>query len=322
MVADCSSARAQLAERVEENEARFAKYRDAREANKAELKSAFGSGTVQYLVDESPTSAPIRVLDADLQVFWDAPKYRVHLVYEEKLSEAVKQAGVSAQEFEKWVPANVSERIIIYDGSKITAVEFDRDRNCQGTIYFGFAKMAVMRTAGFPFEDPVSLWSQALNIEGLDAKNTKLTPLENGGCVGLLQKNTYRMKFFFLNDFGYDLRRVSSYRTGETQPFRDYMLKWGESNGAHYVQRFTNTVTSASRDTGSSFQASRKLSVEYARFEANREIDPSVFDLASISIPEKTRFFDKRSSVEGGPKELIFSKGTLVDARTYGAISD
>lgn len=287
---------------------------EARKANTSQLRTAFGDGRVNFVVHESEHKAPVTVLDADIQIFFDAPKFRVHLLYEEKRNEARPVEGQSDQEFEKWVPSNTAERIIIYDGSKIFSVDFDRARKCEGTIYFGFAKMAVMRTAGFPFEDPVTLWSQALNMEGLDRRYTQITPLATGGFLGQLTKNTYRMKFFFLDDFGYDLRRVSSYRTGETQPFRDYLLNWSESNDVYYVRRFANTVTSASHDTGSAFQITRKLSVEYTTFDANIEIDPSVFTLSSIDIPDGSRFLDKRSSVNGGPKELIYQDSELTNA--------
>ncbi|MCR9292270.1 MAG: hypothetical protein NXI32_06090 [bacterium] len=288
----------------------------ARDSNAAQLNSAFGVGKIQYTVHEADQPEPVVVLDADIQMFFDQPKYRVHLVYEQKLNESVRVQGQNEEDFERWSPSSLAEQVVMYDGEQIVSIECDHDRNCTGTIYFGFAKMAVMRNAGFPFEDPVSLWSQALHLEGLDLKNTSLTPLEQGGFVGLLSKNTYRMKFFVLDQFGYDLRRVSSYRIGETQPFRDYLLDWGESNGLHYVRRFTNVVTSANRDTGSNVQTVRKLSIEYSHFEANIPVSEEVFSLTAMGVPEGTPFLDKRSTVDGGPKELLFSNGSLQEANT------
>lgn len=286
---------------------------EARDENAQKLRTAFGAGRLKYVVTEPNEEIPVTVLDADLQIFYDAPKYRVHLLYDQKLSENVRPSGQNGEEVQKWLPSNVAEQVVIYDGEQIFSVEFFRDNSCLGTIYFGFAKMAVMRSAGFPFEDPVNLWSQALNVESLDLANTSITPIDDGGCVGLLSKNTYQMKFFFLDDFGYDLRRVSSYRTGETQPFRDFLLSWGKSNGAHYVQRFANTVTSANGDTGSTAQTKRKLSVEYDQFQANIDIAPEVFTLSSVPMPNGTQFLDKRSSVEGGPRELVFRDSQLVE---------
>lgn len=294
------------------------KMQQARDKNLSALQTAFGSGKAYFEVHESADDEPLTVLDADVQIFWDSPKFRLHLAYETNLTESVRRDGQREENFEKWSPSNIGERVIIYDGSQILSVEFDREGNCQGTIYFGFAKMAVMRNAGFPFEDPIRLWTQALNVEGLDLKNTEMTPLGNGGLIGLLQKNTYRMRFVLFDKFGYDLRRVSSYRTGESQPFRDYTMNWEPSGDAFYIQRFTNTVTSASHDTGSDFQASRRRIIEYSKFQSNVELDPTVFELSSVNIPDGTEFLDKRANVEGGPKQLVYRDGNLVsiDAAT------
>ncbi len=289
-----------------------------RDENADALRSAFGVGRVQYTVHEADQAQAVSVLDADIQVFFEKPKYRIHLVYEQKLNESVRVPGQSAEDFERWTPSSLAEQVVIFDGDQITSLECHRDGHCEGTIYFGFAKMIVMRNAGFPFEDPVTLWSQALNLEGLDLQNTTLTRLDDGGFVGLLNKNTYRMKFFILDRFGYDLRRVSSYRIGESQPFRDYLLDWRESNGVHFVQRFSNVVTSAGRDTGSNVQTVRKLTVEYSMFNANVEVDPEVFRLSALGIPDNTPFLDKRSSVEGGPKQLIYRDGSLAEASPVG----
>ena len=117
--------------------------------------------------------------------------------------------------------------------------------------------------------------------------------------------------FFFLDRFGYDLRRVSSYRTGETRPFRDYLMSWDSSNGVYYVRHYSNIWTSAARDTASNAPDSKRLSVEYQTFEANVAIDDTAFDIQSLSIPEQTRFLDKRTYVNGGPQELVYRDGKL-----------
>ncbi len=286
---------------------------EARDKNTAALRTAFGSGKVRFEVFESSEDTSLTVLDADIQVFFDAPKYRIHFVYATKMLERFRQQGESIDAFQKWVPSDIAEQIIIYDGSKIVSVEVDTTGSCEGTIYFGFNKMAVMRNAGFPFENPVTLWSEALTPEGLDIRNLELTPMESGGIVGLLRKNTYIQKFVLFGKFGYDLRRVSSYRIGERQPFRDYLITWDYSNGAHFVRRFSNTLTSANPDTGASHSYYRKLTVEYPRFEANTEIDPNVFELDNLGIPSGTSFVDKRANVEGVPKQLVFDDGRLTE---------
>lgn len=286
--------------------------KQARDSNAVGLKTAYATGKVRHTIEDG---GPITVLvDADIQVFYDAPKFRVHLVYAQLLTEQFQNSQTPDENFEKWKPSSRSEQVIVYNGSHLVSVTTEKDGNSQGTIYFGFSKMTVLRNAGFPFEDPVQLWTQALSLEGLDSRALSITELQKGGFVGLMQKNRYRMKFFVCDDFGYDLRRVSSYRTGELHPFRDYLLEWSQNQDVHYVTRFSNSWSSANPDTGAAHGVVRSLSVEYSEFQANPAIAPEVFTLPSMSIPDGTRFTDKRSKVEFGPRELIFNAGQLTDA--------
>lgn len=283
----------------------------SRDANSAQLKTAYATGKVRHTIDDG--GPIITLLDADIQVFYDAPNFRVHLVYDQLLTEQFRNAKTPEESFVKWKPSSKAEQIILYNGSHLVSVSTERDQTCKGTIYFGFSKMTVLRNAGFPFEDPIQLWTQALSLEGLDPRALSITELKKGGFVGLMQKNRYRMKFFVCDEFGYDLRRVSSYRTGEQHPFRDYLLDWSHSQDVHYVTRFTNSWSTANPDTGAEHGLVRTLSVEYSEFQANPAIAPEVFSLASMSIPDGTKFSDKRSKVEFGPRELVFNDGQLTD---------
>jgi hypothetical protein len=283
----------------------------ARDANASRLQSAYATGKVRHTIEDG---GPVTTLiDADVQVFYDAPKFRVHLVYDQLLTEQFRNSKSNDENFEKWKPSSKAEQLIVYNGSHLIAVTTERDGTCSGTIYFGFSKMTVLRNAGFPFEDPVQLWTQALSLEGLDQRALSITELQRGGFVGLMQKNRYRMKFFVCDNFGYDLRRVSSYRTGELHPFRDYLLDWSRSQDVYYVTRFSNSWSSANPDTGAAHGVVRSLSVEYSEFQANLAIAPEVFTLSSMSIPNGTKFIDKRSKVENGPRELVFNDGQLTD---------
>ncbi|MEM8734642.1 MAG: hypothetical protein AAGG44_10495 [Planctomycetota bacterium] len=291
---------------------------EARDENAEQLQTAYGSGKVLHTIEENGTET--KLIDADIQVFYDKPRFRIHLSYEQFLSERTRRAALPldqrAEPSSKWQTTDRSEQIIVYDGSRIISIEGSKDGSYRGTIYFGFAKMAVMRIAGFPFEDPVTLWTQALNLEGLDRRALSITPLVDGGFSGVLQKNTYRMKFVFFKDFGYDLRRVSSFRTGESHPFRDYVIEWADQDDIHYVKRFSNFRSTANPDTGASRATIRRLSVEYSTFTPNIELPDSVFTLQSLQLPQNTSFIDKRSNVEGGPKQLLFDGQRLLDAQT------
>lgn len=284
----------------------------AREKNSEKLQSAFASGRVEFLLRQPGDTKPTVLLDAGLQIFTKGTKYRVHLTYDARLEENPNYQGPLDEINPKWIETDILERTVIFDGEKIYSLAFDKQRQCEGTIYFGFAKMAVMRLAGYPFEDPLRLWEQAVSLEGLDLTQTKISPFQSKGMLGIMQKNTYRMQFLFLDDFEYDLRRVSSYRLGESQPFRDYTLKWDSSNGVHYVKRFSNTTTSAHGDTGSQAQIARTLSVEFDQFKSNITMPQDAFELRSASVPAGSRFRDKRSTVEGGPQRLVFDGKELL----------
>ncbi len=288
--------------------------KQASSANAAQLKSAFGTGTIQQSIHEAGSTDPVILLDSDVQFFYDEPKFRIHLVHHERLREAIKDNGLPDEDFQRWVPSDISEQVILYDGEKVCSVEFRTESPCVGTIHFGFKKTGVLRAAGFPFESPVDLWSRVFNPQDVDLRTLSITPIAGGGFVGLIQKTTYQVKFVFLDKFGYDLRRVSSIRLGETQPFRDYLLTWDVSNGVYFVRRLTNTVTTAHGDTASRGQTLKRLTVEYDMFEANTTIGPEVFLLSSIDLPDGTRFLDNRANIEGGPKELVYCDSRLQPA--------
>lgn len=278
-----------------------------RDENAQQIKSAFASGRVQFLVREAEETEATILLDAGLQIYSEGTKYRVHLSYDRKLEENPDYQGPLDEEHPKWIDSTISERIILFDGERLFSINFDQEGSCNGMIYFGFAKMAVMRAAGYPFEDPIRIWQQALNVEGIDVTQTKLSPFQSRGMLGIMQKNTYRMRFLFLDNFDYDLRRVSSFRVGESQPFRDYTLNWEACEGAYYVKRFSNTTTSAHGNTGSRNQTMRRLTVDFDTFKNQIEIPLDTFTIQSLSIPVGSPFFDKRASVDGSPQKLIFS---------------
>lgn len=284
---------------------------DAKAANEEALWSATGTGKVTYLVHEADQVAPTTVLDSDIEFFYEDSKFHVHLAHTQKLVEAMRSENQADEDYERWVPSGISEQYVIYDGKKVIAVDVLADGTYKGKIYFGFAKLGVMRSAGFPFENPVDLYSQALDVKSSDTRKAVLTRLSNGGFLGLLTKNTYRMKFFFLGQHGYDLRRVSSFRNGETQPFRDYLISWASEKGIHFVQRFTNTVTTAHGNTGSSRQTTKRLTVHYDDFRVNEAIEPKVFSLDSIPVPNGSVFLDKRANVEGGPAKMVMLNSEL-----------
>ncbi|GIW96798.1 MAG: hypothetical protein KatS3mg111_0131 [Pirellulaceae bacterium] len=289
-------------------------WRSTRDENAQRLTTAFGTGRVTSLV-HNVDEEPVVVLDAGIQFFYDRPKYRLHLAYDRRLEENVRSVANTEMPSPRWVDSPITEQVIVFDGDKLISIEV-RGRQTTGALYFGFARLAVMRAAGFPFEDPIHLWTQAINLDNVQPSEVRVMPMSDGSFVMEVPKSTYRLKLVFFDSFGYDLRRVSSIRTGETQPFRDFLMRWETSGQVHYVQRFVNEVTSAAQDTAAAASNVRRLVVDFQQFHANVAIDPQVFELASLSLPDGTLFLDKRINVEGGPQRLRVRNGDLETSAT------
>ena len=292
--------------------------KDSRSQVGDQLKSARAAGRLQYTVGKTNELEPMHIIDAEFQVIYESPKFRIDLAYNERLQENLRNGDEQPGHFQKWVRSRVAKQTILFDGQKVISLETvlpllkSHQKEVRGTILFGFKKMNVMRSAGMPFEYPITIWKEALQFTNMDERNLKFTSLAGGGLRGVLTKNTYHMKFTLLDGSDYDLRRVSSYRTGEAQPFRDYFLRWEKSGGVPFVQRYVNVVTYADNETGTKTQEARKLTVEYFQFQANALIPADAFELKSAGVPEGTRFLDGRSNVNGGPKELVFIGNELV----------
>jgi hypothetical protein len=287
----------------------LAAARQSRIETASRLQAGIGVGSVRHFQFEPGQIAPITTIDADIQVYFEAPKFHLRLQYATRVRENLAD-DVPAED--KWVATGLAEQVVIFDGETTYSVEFTVDGKCHGDVYFDFNCQNVLRSAGLPFENPVQLWPAALDIERADLEQAKLTQLAGGGFMGVLTKETYRMKFYFLDHFDFDLRRVSSYRTGEDTPFRDCLLQWRESNGVHYVRRFVTKVSDRPAANGDAIgPARRELEVEYTTFDANVPIDGKWFDVTSIAMPHQTQFDDHRFNVNGKPKVLSFDGAAL-----------
>ncbi len=278
------------------------KAEEAGRQTRETLKSASGTGTIQFTVLAPQDDEPNLVTDADIQVFFDAPKYHIRLT---NVARRLVARGPEPQE-----ASEVVEQAILFDGGEtLYWVQFFQDGKCRGEIYFAFSQQSVLRKAGLPLKTPIYLWNEALDIGGLDLSNTRVTSLAGGGLVGEVTKSRYRIKFFFLGDFGYDLRRVSSFRTGQRKPFRDHILTWDQSNGAHYVKRYSHSVLRVppdAQETAESTSRQEQFSIEYDSFEANVIVAPNVFSLDALKIPSGTVFLDRRVHVRGEPLRKIY----------------
>lgn len=297
-----------------------AKLADQRTAE--QLQTVLARGRIRRIDYIRDLASPSVTLDADVQVYYDAPRFRMQLQYAADRAAGAKLAAepklvAGEQPFSDEAQAvQVTEQTLLFDGQTLTTVKYWGDGSCRGDIYFDFHRPNMLRLAGFPFENPVELWREPLQIDRADLINAQTKPLTGGGFLGTLTKDTYRLKFYFLGSFGYDLRRVSSYRIGQETPFRDWHLTWQQTDGVHYVERLvrrSNTVGSENEPLGLTTTLREQVELEYSQFSLPRAIEPETFELTGLGVPEATPFYDHRTNVEGKPKVVWWHQGQLTD---------
>ncbi len=279
-----------------------------------QLQTVVAQGSIRHITYSRDLNSPVVTLDADVQVFYDAPKFQLHLQYATDLAEGLTEVATFQKPNDENRASVVTEQTLLFDGKTLTKAQRSSDGTCRGDIYFDFHRPNMLRTAGFPFENPIELWREPLQIDRADLLMAQTTPLTDGGFVGTLNKDTYRLKFYFLGSFGYDLRRVSSYRSGQDTPFRDWHLSWQIADGVPYVERLvrrSNTVSGENEPLGLTDTLREQIELEYSHFKLPAAIDSAVFELSGINLPESTPFYDHRTNVEGKPKVVWWQQGRL-----------
>ncbi len=293
-----------------------AKLADQRLAE--QLHTVVAQGRIRHITYLRDLNSPVVTLDADVQVLYDAPKFQLHMQYANDHAEGQPAMTTVQEASHDSRAAVVAEQTLLFDGQTLTKVQHFSDGAYRGDIYFDFHRPNMLRIAGFPFENPIELWREPLQIDRADLLTAHTTPLSDGGFLGTLSKDTYRVKFYFLGDFGYDLRRVSSYRTGQDTPFRDWYLSWQRTDGVPYVERLvrrSNTVNGENEPLGLTNTLREQIELEYTHFRLAAKMDPTIFELAGLDLPESTQFYDHRTNVEGKPKVFWWTNGHLTELR-------
>ncbi len=294
--------------------------REATELNAAKFQAVRAQGNIRHLQFERDVESPTVTLDADLLLIYQAPKFRLTLQY---ANPEEHDAGDPFRPTETWLPnvadgsgeLKLEQQTILFDGKTVITIERARKGAWRGDIYFDFHKQNMLRMAGFPFEDPVALWNEPMRLDRADLVDSETMPLAGGGFLGVLNKDTYRLKYYFLSGFAHDLRRVSSYRLGEDIPFRDWHLIWQAANGGHYVERLVrriNEATGTEALTSGSAITHELVELEYKTFTVNPTIDPSDFELAALALPQGSLFYDHRVNVNGKPKVMQWNGSRMV----------
>lgn len=293
-----------------------AKLADQRLAE--QLHTVVAQGRIRHIVYVRDLTSPSVTLDADVQVFYDAPKFQLHLQYSTDLAKGLAGSAIDQESKDGNKATVVTDQTLLFDGQTLTKVQHFSNGTCRGDIYFDFHRPNMLRIAGFPFEDPIELWREPLLIDRADLLTAHTTPLTDGGFVGTLSKDTYRLKFYFLGSFGYDLRRVSTYRIGQDTPFRDWHLSWQRVDGVPYVERLirrSNSVNGENEPLGLTETLREQIELEYSRFSLAAAIDPAVFELTGLDLPQSTPFYDHRTNVDGKPKVVWWKQGQLTSAQ-------
>ena len=296
------------------SESMLARAKSAEQELSEGLHTVVARGRIRNTVYSQDLTSPKVTLDADVQVYYDAPKFLLWMQYADDLSDDSRSGLFRQSPSDEELAARVAAQILLFDGQTLTTVRRSGDGNCRGDIYFDFHRPNQLRSAGFPFENPIELWREPLVIDRADLLHTHTTPLANGGFVGELIKDTYRLKFYFLGNFGYDLRRVSFYGIGQEVPFRDWHLTWQQTAGVHYVERLVrrvNAVAPLNEPLGNTSTVREQSELEYSQFDLPLSIDADVFELSSLDLPDSTPFHDHRVNVEGKPKVVWWRQGQL-----------
>ncbi len=279
-----------------------------------ELQTVIARGRVRNTVYSGDLASPRVTLDADVQVYYDAPKFLLWMQHGSDAPIDQSTSLVRKSPTEQELAAQLSAQQVLFDGKTLTTVRRYGDGSCRGDIYFDFHRPQQLRSAGFPFENLIELWRDPLAIDRADLLHAQTTPLSKGGFMGELSKDTYRLKFYFLGGSAYDLRRVSFYGNGQDIPFRDWHLSWKQTEGVHYVERLVrriNTLAPNNEPLGTSSIVREQSELEYSHFELPDSIDAEVFDLSGLELPEATAFHDHRVNVGGKPKLLWWRQGQL-----------
>lgn len=285
----------------------------ARLDNEAKLKSAFGTANLQQEIFEAGAKRPLTLTKATMKLAYDSPKFLIEIDNEIRLRETTNAAGQGGR---RWRASEIAKVLVLFDGEALYLVEWDDRGGCQGEIYFAFSRQAVLRAAGFPFEHPIHIWREALNISQVKATRTTITPRTSGGFMATERMASYDRKFFIFDRFGYDLRRVSTQRTDNGIPIREYTLRWSPSaEEVYYLSEFSNTVTKTGVsyiDSQQEFVSKTTTKVAYEEFEVNPKIPQQRFNINLQDIPAGTEFVDKRRRTQRNSATLKFDGAKLV----------
>jgi len=286
----------------------------ARLDNEDRLKTARGKAQLRSEILLADYEKPLVVTDATMTINYDAPNFAILIDHQRRMREVANDRSSSSR---RWEVAAQRKVLVVFDGEALYSIEWDRTGNCSGEIFFAFSRQQVLRSAGFPFEHPIHIWREALNLSKIKPSRTRIIPRVSGGFMAIEKMASYDTRFFLFDRFGYDLRRVSTQRLDSGIPIREYTLHWEEAeDGVFFLKEFAHTRTRMKENPltrEQDFESETTTSVRFDQLAVNTDLPDNTFRLATYGVPAGTRFVDKRRRSQRNRGLLEFNGNEFVE---------
>lgn len=292
----------------------LSKAEAARLDNENRLKTASGKAQLRSEILLAEAEKPLVVTDATMTINYDAPNFAILIDHHRRMREVANDRSSASR---RWEVAEKRKVLVIFDGEALYSIDWDRTGNCSGEIYFAFSRQQVLRSAGFPFEHPVHIWREALNLSKIKPSRTRIIPRVSGGFMAIEKMASYDTRFFLFDRFGYDLRRVSTQRLDSGIPIREYTLHWEEADdNVFFLKEFAHTRTRMKENPltrEQDFESETTTSVRFDEIAINADLPSDAFRLATYGVPAGTRFVDKRRRSQRNRGLLEFDGSKFVE---------
>jgi hypothetical protein len=246
-------------------------------ASRDALKTGHGIANYQFLEKAAGANDFSRVVEADVEVFFDEEKYHIRLEFLQH-------------------PEQLTRRIIIYDGSAIFGSRFSDRISRTGAETRVEPKNDIshlVKPTLFDFRWDVT----GLNLTFLDAPGLLKKQRELGRVVesNSASEDSYGWTVHVdqITRAVYEFTKLAGYNPTSRKVFEDGVLvnettgKWNRSNNTWYI-------SSLSDWEGFRGRSQKKWILSYSSFEANIPIDPKLFTIPALEMPAGTRIVDSR----------------------------
>ncbi len=257
------------------------------------LRSAAGTAVYEVSTKEEDRWPEPRI-KARVQVYFAEGKHHLRFQYERLQTWMVPSDG-SPRRLLNYKPDDLA---MIHDGEAVRVVSFSsrfKPTGCQIELFQGLRNPA----AFLEFNHPVELWREVANIEAM-VKNLgrdaiKMTRLDSGIIRGTCRiKNEppgARVEFEARPEDGYHISRHWIFNPGQDRPATTKEIAWAQAKGVWYAKQLADE-REYPYPHGPNMR--HRWVFRYETFEPGAMVDPKLFTLDCLSIPERTRTLDHR----------------------------